>query len=64
MYNNAKVNANKLLLNNKAQKARFKLLRPFSKAYNILVYICGFSSYIARFKVLARSIIPINNYIR
>ena len=64
MYNNAKANVDRILLNDEARKARFKLLGPLSKAYNIVVYICGFPSRIARFRALARRIIPINNYIR
>ena len=36
-YNEA--NTNKELINKEVKKAKFKLLRPFSKAYNIIVYI-------------------------
>ena len=64
MYNNAKVNVNRILLDDEARKARFRLLRPLSKAYNIVVYIRGSPSRIARFRALARRIIPINNYTR
>ena len=64
LYNNAKANVNKILSNNEAQKARFRLLGPLSKAYNIVVYIRGSLSRIARFRALVRRIIPINNRIR
>ena len=64
MYNNAKANVDRILLNDEARKARFKLLGPLSKAYNIVVYIRGSPSRIARFRALARRIIPINNRIR
>jgi len=45
-------------------RAKFRLLRPFSKAYNILIYIYSSSAYIDYFKSLARRIILIDNYIR
>jgi len=64
LYNNAKANVNRILLDDKARKARFKLLGPLSKAYNIVVYICGSPSRIARFKALVGRIISINNYTR
>ena len=64
MYNNVKVNINGILLDDEARKARFRLLGPLSKAYNIVVYICGSLSYIARFRALARRIIPIDNCTR
>ena len=64
MYNNAKANVNRILSNDEARKARFRLLGPLSKAYNIIVYIRGSLSCIARFRALARRIIPIDNCIR
>jgi hypothetical protein len=63
-YNNAKANVDKILSNDKARKARFKLLGPLSKAYNIVVYIRDSPSRIARFRALARRIIPIDNRTR
>ena len=64
LYNNVKVDINRILSNDEARKARFRLLGPLSKAYNIVVYICGSLSCIARFRALAGRIIPIDNYIR
>ena len=63
-YDNVKADVNRILSDNEARKARFKLLGPLSKAYNIVVHIRGSPSRIARFRALARRIIPINNYIR
>ena len=63
-YDNAKADVDKILSNDKAQKARFRLLGPLSKAYNIVVHIRGSLSRIARFRALAGRIIPINNYTR
>jgi len=63
-YNNVEADVDKILLDNEARKARFRLLGPLSKAYNIVVYICGSLSCIARFRALVRRIIPINNCIR
>ena len=64
MYDNAEVDVNGILLDDEARKARFRLLGPLSKAYNIVVYIRGSLSRIARFRALAGRIIPINNYTR
>ena len=63
-YNNVEANVDGILLDDKAQKARFRLLGPLGKAYNIVVYICGSPSRIARFKALVGRIISINNYTR
>ena len=59
-----KVEANKELINKEAKKAKFRLLGPLGKVYNIVVYIYGSGSYTAYFRKLAGRIIPINNYIR
>ena len=59
-----KVKANGELTNKEAKKVKFRLLRPLSKAHNIVVYICSLSSYIAYFRKLARRIILINNCIK
>ena len=64
LYDNAEVDVNGILLDDEARKARFRLLKPLSKAYNIVVYICGSLSRIARFRALARRIIPIDNRTR
>ena len=64
LYNNVKANVNRIFSDDEARKARFRLLKPLSKAYNIVVHIRGSPSYIARFRALARRIIPIDNYIR
>jgi len=64
LYNNVKVNINGILLDDEARKARFRLLGPLSKAYNIVVYIRGSLSRIARFRALVGRIIPIDNYTR
>jgi len=63
-YNNVEANVDGILLDDKAQKARFRLLGPLGKAYNIVVYICSSPSYIARFRALAGRIIPMDNYTR
>ena len=57
-------NTNKELINKEVKKAKFKLLRPLSKAYNIVVYIRSLSSYADHFRKLARRIILIDNCIR
>jgi len=64
LYNNAKADVDGILLDDEARKAKFKLLGPLGKAYNIVVYIRGSLSRIARFRALARRIIPIDNRIR
>jgi len=57
-------NIDKELINKEVKKAKFKLLRPLSKAYNIVVYIRSLSSYADHFRKLARRIILIDNCIR
>ena len=57
-------NTNKELINKEVKKAKFKLLRPLNKAYNIVVYIRSFSGYINYFRNLVRRIILIDNRIR
>ena len=57
-------NTNKELINKEVKKAKFKLLRPLNKAYNIVVYIRSLSGYINYFRKLARRIILIDNCIR
>ena len=37
-------NTNKELINKEVKKAKFKLLRPLGKAYNIVVYIYSSSN--------------------
>jgi len=61
-YNEA--NTNEELINKEVKKAKFKLLGPLSKAYNIIVYIRSLSSYADYFRKLARRIILIDNCIR
>ena len=57
-------NTNKELINKEVKKAKFKLLRPLNKAYNIVVYIRSLSGYINYFRKLVRRIILIDNRIR
>jgi len=38
------VEVNRELIDKEAKKAKFKLLRPLSKAHKIVVYICSSSS--------------------
>ena len=57
-------NTNKELINKEVKKAKFKLLRPFSKAHNIVVYIRSLSGHADHFRKLARRIILIDNRIR
>ena len=61
-YNKAKANGE--LTNKEVKKVKFRLLGPFSKAYNIVVYIRGLGSCAAYFRKLARRIILIDNRIR
>ena len=63
-YDDAKADVNRIFSNDEARKARFKLLGPLSKAHNIVVYIRGSLGRIARFRALARRIIPIDNCTR
>jgi hypothetical protein len=62
LYNKTK--ANKELTNKEAKKAKFRLLGPLGKIYNIIVYIYSSGSYTAYFRKLAGRIIPIDNYTR
>jgi len=64
LYNNAKADVDGILLDDEARKARFRLLGPLSKAHNIVVHIRGSPGRIARFRALARRIIPIDNCTR
>ena len=48
----------------KAKKAKFRLLGPLSKVYNIVVYICGSGGHAKHFRKLVGRIILIDNYIR
>jgi hypothetical protein len=59
-----KAEANKELINKEAKKAKFRLLGPLGKVYNIMVYICGSGSYTAYFRKLAGRIIPMDNRMR
>jgi hypothetical protein len=52
---------NKELINKEAIRAKFKLLRPLSQVYNIIVYIRKSSAYTDYFKKLAKKIILIDN---
>jgi len=47
----------------KEQKA-FRALGLLGKLYNIVVYICGSTSYVREFKNQAGRLILLNNYIR
>jgi len=57
-------NTDEELINEEVKKAKFKLLRPLSKAYNIVVYIRSLGGYTDHFRKLARRIILIDNRIR
>jgi hypothetical protein len=52
------------LTNEEVKKAKFRLLRPLNKAYNIIVYIHSSSSRITYFRQLTSRIILINNHTR
>ena len=45
-------------------KKQFRLLGLLGQGHNIVVHICGSPAQTARFKELARRIIPIDNHIR
>jgi hypothetical protein len=45
-------------------KRKFRLLRPLSKLYNIIVDICSSTSRMAEFLVLAGRMIPLDNHMR
>ncbi len=53
-----------MLIDSKTIRAKFQLLGPLSKGYNIVAYICRSSRRIATFKEYAGRIIPIDNYTR
>ena len=61
-YNKAKANGE--LTNKEVKKVKFRLLRPLSKAHNIVVYIRGLGSRAAYFRKLVGRIILIDNRIR
>jgi hypothetical protein len=48
----------------KTIRIQFRLIRPLSQAYNIMVYIRGSAGKTEEFKELIRKIILINNYTR
>jgi hypothetical protein len=52
---------NRKFINKKAKKTRFKLLKPFGKKYNIVVYINRSSIRINIFRKFIRRLILINN---
>ncbi|KAH8751159.1 hypothetical protein BGZ57DRAFT_775118, partial [Hyaloscypha finlandica] len=52
------------LLSNIEKQMKFRLLGPLGKLYNIVVYIRRSPSRIARFKALARRLIPLDNRTR
>jgi hypothetical protein len=62
LYNKAEVD--KELIDKEAKKAKFRLLGPFSKAYNIIVYIHSLDSCTDYFKNLAGRMILIDNHTR
>jgi hypothetical protein len=64
LYKEEKEKANKELIAKKAKKAKFRLLEPFSKVYNIVVYIYSSGSCAEQFRKLAGRIILIDNYTR
>jgi hypothetical protein len=51
-------------MDSKTIRAKFRLLGPLSKGYNIVAYIRGSPKRIAIFKEYAGRIILIDNYIR
>ena len=59
LYNEAE--ANEKLTNEEAKKAKFRLLGPLGKAYNIVVYIRSSGSRTAYFRKLAGRMIPMDN---
>ena len=61
-YNKAEADGE--LIDKEAKKARFRLLGPLGKAYNIVVYIRGLGSRAAYFRKLVGRIILIDNRIR
>jgi hypothetical protein len=54
----------KELINKEAKRVQFRILKPLSQAYNIVVYICKSAKRIKEFKKLARKIILLDNYIK
>jgi len=44
--------------------AKFRLLRPLSQGYNIIIYICKSANKTNKFKKLIRRIILLNNCIK
>jgi hypothetical protein len=56
-----KEEANRKLIDKEAKKAKFRLLRPFSKAHNIIVYIHSLSGCTKQFRKLAGRMILIDN---
>ena len=64
LYNKDKAEIDKELIDKEAKKAKFRLLGPFGKAHNIVVYICRSSACTDYFKKLVRRIILIDNCIR
>jgi hypothetical protein len=59
-----KTKADKELIDKEAKKAKFKLLGPFGKAHNIVVFIQSSGGRADHFRELARRMILIDNRTR
>ena len=51
-------------IDKEVKKAKFRLLGPLSKVYNIIVYIQSLGGYVDYFRKLVGRIILLDNYIR
>ena len=56
--------ADREFIDKEATKAKFRLLGPLSKVYNIIVYIWSLGGHVDHFRKLVGRIILIDNYIR
>jgi hypothetical protein len=63
-YDKDKAEIDRELIDKEAKKAKFRLLLPLGKVYNIVVYIYSSGSYIDYFRNLVRRIILIDNCTR
>jgi hypothetical protein len=59
-----KVEADEELIDEEAKKAKFRLLGPLGKAYNIVVFIWSSSGRVDHFRELAGRMIPMDNRTR
>ena len=65
LYNKAKaVEQEEDKVDNLQRQAKFHIMGPLGKLYNIIIYIYGLAGHIKEFKDLAGRLILLNNHIR